>query len=192
MEVEGFRSKVHDDSKKKFEKLVILCVSEEKSRMAKKSYPFKVGHFECLAISDGDFAIPHDEIFADVAVSRVEQLLRKHNIKPGGGPIEATCLLVKTGKKLVLLDTEFGPAFEPSVGKLMENLQAEGIKPTDIDIVILSNGHLDHIGGNTDIEGKLAFPNARYITSKDEWKFWMPEPDLTQLKVNDNLKQIRR
>jgi len=71
----------------------------------------------------------------------------------------------------------------------MENLQAEGIKPTDIDIVIISHGHLDHIGGNTDIEGKLAFPNARYITSKDEWKFWMPEPDLTQLKVNDNLKQ---
>jgi len=66
--------------------------------MAKKSYPFKIGHFECLAISDGDFAIPHDEIFADVAVSRVEQLLRKHNSEPGGVPIAATCLLVRAEK----------------------------------------------------------------------------------------------
>jgi len=158
--------------------------------MAKKRYPFKVGHFECLAISDGDFAIPHDEIFADVAVSRVEQLLRKHNIKPGGVPIEATCLLVKTGKKLVLLDTGFGPAFEPSVGKLMENLQAEGIKPTDIDIVILSHGHLDHAGGNTDAKGKLAFPNARFIMSKKEWDFWSWEPNMALLR-EDGFKQAQ-
>jgi len=158
--------------------------------MAKNSYPFKVGHFECLVISDGDFAIPHNEIFPDVPLSQVEQLLRKHNIEPGGVPIQATCLLVKTGQKLVLLDTGFGPDFEPNVGKLTENLQAEGIKPTDIDIVIISHAHLDHIGGNTDAEGKLAFPNARYIISKDEWDFWAWEPNMALLR-EDSFKQIQ-
>ncbi len=158
--------------------------------MAKKSYPFKVGSFECSVISDGDFAIPHHEIFPDVSISRVEELLRKHNIKPGGVPIEATCLLVKTGQKLVLLDTGFGSDFEPGVGKLIENLKAEGIKPTDIDIIIVSHAHLDHIGGNTDVKGKLVFPNARYIISKDEWDFWAWEPNMASLR-EDGFKQVQ-
>jgi glyoxylase-like metal-dependent hydrolase (beta-lactamase superfamily II) len=158
--------------------------------MAKKSYPFKVGHFECLAISDGDFAIPYREIFSGVSISRVEQLLSKHNIKPGGVTIGVTCLLVRTGQKLILLDTGFGPASEPNVGRLLDNLEAEGIKPTDVDIVILSHGHMDHIGGNTDAEGKPAFPNARYIIARKEWDFWTYEPNLTSLR-EDIYKQIQ-
>jgi glyoxylase-like metal-dependent hydrolase (beta-lactamase superfamily II) len=158
--------------------------------MAKNSYPFKIGDFECLAISDGDFAIPHHEIFADVPVSHVEQLLGKHGIEPGGIAITVTCLLVKTGQKLVLLDTGFGPDYEPNVGKLVENLETEGIKPADIDIVILSHAHLDHMGGNTDAEGKPLFPRARYIISKDEWEFWTWEPNLASLR-EDSFKQTQ-
>ena len=158
--------------------------------MAKNSYPFKVGGFECLVISDGDFAIPHDEIFINAPVSQVEQLLGKHGLKPGGIAIQATCSLVKTGQKLVLLDTGFGTDFEPNVGKLIENLQAERIKPADIDIVILSHAHLDHMGGNTDAEGKPLFPNARYIISKDDWEFWTREPNLATLR-EDSFKQAQ-
>lgn len=156
--------------------------------MVKDSYSFKVGDLECLVISDGDFAIPHHEIFTNAPVSSVEQLLGKHGLKPGGIAIKATCSLVKTGQKLVLLDTGFGPDFEPDVGKLVENLQAEGIKPTDIDIVILSHAHLDHLGGNTDAEGKPVFSNARYIISKDDWEFWTQEANLATLR-EDSFKQ---
>jgi len=158
--------------------------------MAKNSYPFKIGNFECLVISDGDFAIPHHEIFTNAPVSQVEQLLFKHGFKPGGIAIQATCLLVKTGQKLVLLDTGFGADFEPNVGKLAENLQAEGIKPADIDIVILSHAHLDHMGGNTDAEGKPIFSNARYIISRGEWEFWTWEPNLASLR-EDSFKQAQ-
>jgi glyoxylase-like metal-dependent hydrolase (beta-lactamase superfamily II) len=76
------------------------------------------------------------------------------------------------------------------VGKLLPNLQAEGIEPVDIDTVILTHGHPDHIGGNTDAEGSPAFPNARYVMWRDEWEFWTSEPDLGQLEVPEDLKQL--
>jgi len=158
--------------------------------MAKNSYSFTVGDFECLVISDGDFAIQHDEIFTNAPLPQVEQLLGKHGLKPGGIATQVTCLLVRTGQKLVLLDTGFGPDFEPGVGKLVENLEAEGIKPVDIDIVILSHAHIDHMGGNTDSEGKPAFPNARYVISKGDWEFWTQESNLATLK-EDSLKQAQ-
>ncbi len=59
-----------------------------------------------------------------------------------------------------------------SGGLHFRNLQAGGIAPGDIDMVILTHGHPDHIGGNTDAEGKPAFPKARYVMWKDEWRFW--------------------
>jgi glyoxylase-like metal-dependent hydrolase (beta-lactamase superfamily II) len=164
--------------------------------MAKNSYPFKIGDLECLAISDGDFAIPHHELFPNVPVSRVEQLLRKHGIELGGVALEVTCLLVKTEQNLILLDTGFGIDYEPNVGKLVENLQAEGITPADIDMVILSHGHLDHIGGNTDAEGKPLFPRARYIISKDDWEFWTWESNLASLPqdsfTRSQIKAVRK
>ena len=44
--------------------------------------------------------------------------------------------------------------------------------PEDIDLVILTHDHPDHIGGNTFDDGQLAFPNARYAMWKEEWAFW--------------------
>ena len=76
----------------------------------------------------------------------------------------------------------------PSTGKLLQNLQAEGIEPRDIDTVILTHGHPDHIGGNTDAEGKPAFPNARYVMWKGEWDFWTSGQ--AEQKLDEHVKEI--
>ena len=149
--------------------------------MTKNSYPFKVGNLECLAVSDGDFVMAHHQVFPNAPISRVEQLLRKHGIEPGEIATTATCLLIRTGQELILIDSGFGADFAPTTGKLIENLQAEGIRPADIDIVIVSHAHLDHMGGNADAEGKPLFPKARYIVSKEDWEFWTWEPNLASL-----------
>ena len=84
------------------------------------------------------------------------------------------CVMVNTGRRKVLVDTGTGRS-TPKTGKLFQNLQTVGIEAGDIDTVILTHGHEDHVGGNTDAEGRPAFPKARYIMCKGEWTFWNSE-----------------
>ncbi|MFC1893782.1 MBL fold metallo-hydrolase [Chloroflexota bacterium] len=58
--------------------------------------------------------------------------------------------------------------------------------PDDIDTIILTHGHPDHIGGITDTGGKLAFPSARYVIWKDEWDFWTSEQAELRLDEHGN------
>ena len=156
--------------------------------MSNETFPFRIGNFECMVVRDGTSAFPDHYVFANAPKERMEQVLREHNIPPGKITKQWTCLFINTGQHRVLVDT--GGGLVPGAGKLLRNLQAEGIKPVDIDTVILTHGHMDHIGGNTDAAGKPAFPNARYVMCKDEWEFWMSEPDLAQLEVDEDTRQF--
>jgi glyoxylase-like metal-dependent hydrolase (beta-lactamase superfamily II) len=70
----------------------------------------------------------------------------------------------------------------------MQNLQAAGIAPEDIEMVILTHCHPDHIGGNTFDESKLSFPNARYAMWQDEWDFWTSEE--AEEKLDEHVREV--
>lgn len=158
--------------------------------MNSEIHRFKVGSFECMAVSDGTFAYPDHSFFINAPKQRLDQVLREHSIQTNEIIAPWTCLLINTGEHRVLVDTGGGAGLMPSVGKLIPYLRAEGVENAEIDRVILTHGHPDHIGGNTDAEGKPAFPNARYNMWKDEWEFWTSDPDLGQLQVGEDLKQL--
>jgi glyoxylase-like metal-dependent hydrolase (beta-lactamase superfamily II) len=146
-------------------------------------YHFKVGNFKCTAVSDGthtyappSFPPPATFLFYKAPVKSLELAMREHHL-----PVPWTewtspyiCLVVDTGKHVVLVDTGAG-GLAPTTGKLLKNLWTERIMPGDIDTVIITHGHPDHLGGNIDKEGKPAFPRARYVMWQDEWDFWMTE-----------------
>jgi glyoxylase-like metal-dependent hydrolase (beta-lactamase superfamily II) len=160
-------------------------------------YRFKIGTFECMAVSDGTltytppaFPPPATFLFANASKESLEQVLRKHKLQLEQW-VEWTspyiCLVVNTDKHRVLVDTGAG-GLGPNTGKLLQNLRAGGISPGDIDTVILTHGHPDHIGGNTNAEGKSAFPNAHFFMWKDEWDFW--NSDLAGLKVDEHTREL--
>jgi glyoxylase-like metal-dependent hydrolase (beta-lactamase superfamily II) len=149
--------------------------------MANGTYRFEIGKFQCTAVSDGTltyapptFPPPAALLFANASREELEETLRDHKLQPEQW-VEWTspyiCLVVDAPECRVLVDTG-ADGLAPTTGKLQENLKAEGISSEEIDMVLLTHGHPDHIGGNTDADGKPAFPNARFVIRKDEWDFW--------------------
>ena len=144
-------------------------------------YRFKVGDFECMAVSDGALAYapplfppPAAFLFANASKEQLDRSLGEHSTQPEQWTewtSPYTCLLINAAGHLVLVDTGAG-GLSPSTGRLLQNVRAAGIAPDDIDTVILTHAHPDHTGGNIDSEGKLTFPKARYGMWKGEWDFW--------------------
>jgi len=163
--------------------------------MNTETYSFKVGALECMAVSDGGltyaspmFPPPATILFNNAPVGALNRVLSEHDLQPEQWTewtSPYTCLLVEAAGHLVLVDTGAG-GLAPSTGRLIHNLKAAGIEPDDIDTVILTHAHPDHIGGNIDSEGKLTFPNARYVMWKEEWAFWTSEE--AALKLDEHAK----
>jgi glyoxylase-like metal-dependent hydrolase (beta-lactamase superfamily II) len=100
--------------------------------------------------------------------------------------------LINTGSKLVLIDTGNGVAnLEPSkgaVGRTLQNLQAAGVDPKTIDIVLLSHLHPDHTNGIRLADGALAFPNAEIMVPVKDWEFWTSEDNAAKAESNAMMK----
>ena len=147
-----------------------------------------------MVVNDGSspYPDPAQIFFANAPKELLGKALRDHNLdltewKEYVSPYPS--LLINTGRHMVLVDTGEGD-LEPTTGKLIPNLRAEGTAPGEIDTVILTHAHPDHIGGNIDREGKPAFPNARYVMCKDEWDFWISKPDLAALDIGEGDKEF--
>jgi glyoxylase-like metal-dependent hydrolase (beta-lactamase superfamily II) len=94
-------------------------------------------------------------------------------------PMAVTCFLLRSAGKNVLVDTGLGNRRRPGfpVGKLDAALKDAGVAPGDIDVVIATHLHIDHVGWNTvdreDGSREVFFPNAQFIFQQTEWDYWM-------------------
>jgi len=156
--------------------------------MAEETFRFKVGTLECTPLSDGSFPYPPSLFFANVPAPKLEEELRKRHLPTDQVMGTYTCLLISTGRKKVLLDTGAG-SMVPSTGELLKNLEKAGVQAAEIDTVILTHGHPDHIGGAINAQGRPAFPHARYVMWKQEWDFWTAEQiDLSAVNLPEDIK----
>jgi glyoxylase-like metal-dependent hydrolase (beta-lactamase superfamily II) len=154
-------------------------------------YQFRVGNFKVATISDGLLKLPPLPTYAPLAdPEEVEQAMVERFWSPDNLFLYFNTLYVDTGTHRVLIDTGAGTELGNELAKLTQNLAAIGVQPQDIDNVILTHAHPDHIGGIIAPNGQLTFPNARYHISEAEWQFWMaPSVDLSALMIPDQFKQ---
>ncbi|PTL78896.1 MBL fold metallo-hydrolase [Vitiosangium sp. GDMCC 1.1324] len=134
-------------------------------------YRMMLGDFEVTALSDGTVPLPMDQLLTNIAPGQAKKVLAQSYIDV---PVETSinAFLINTGSKLVLVDCGAGELFGPSLNKLVPNLRAAGYQPEQIDAVLITHLHSDHVGGLT-VGGKLIFPNATVHVDKRDADYWL-------------------
>jgi glyoxylase-like metal-dependent hydrolase (beta-lactamase superfamily II) len=137
-------------------------------------YRFPVGSFACTSLLDGTKEYSLKEIFSNAPEEAVLSVLKSKGIPPGRLTIPFTHLHIDTGDHQILVDTGAGKRF-PASGLLLENMAAADIDPAEVDSVIITHAHPDHVGGMIFANHSLAYPNATYFICKREWDYWFSE-----------------
>src|ERR1700688_3036563 len=159
-------------------------------------YRFKLGTIEITVVSDGMLAFPAETLWGDRAED-ARGLLASTFQPPSPVGLQINTILVNTGDKLVLIDAGCGvDKFQKTTGLLLGNLAAAGYAPGDIDTILFTHFHFDHLWGISDHENaSLLFPSAEFVASEAEVAFWSaPEwankvsPALKPLVTQANLK----
>jgi glyoxylase-like metal-dependent hydrolase (beta-lactamase superfamily II) len=136
-------------------------------------YRLRLGAFEITVLSDGSFTLPSPLLATNLAEAELKEFVKANHIGADTFRTQINVVLVNTGDQKVLIDAGEGGLRQPTTGRLMASLQAAGIEPTAIDIVVLTHAHPDHLWGAVDTKaGARRFPNARYVISETEWDFW--------------------
>lgn len=145
-----------------------------------KFHRFTVGENEVVVLSDGATAFP--SAFLMVGVDEDERLkaCEQYKFDPDAVESNMNCVLLRSNERTVLFDTGAGSTM-PGCGMLPNALDAAGISLAEVDQVIHTHLHLDHVGSNVDANGRPMFPNARYCLGQTEWDFWSSDETLAAL-----------
>lgn len=137
-------------------------------------YRQQVGDMTVTALYDGYLGIA-PELLHGIAKEDIQALTaRMFEVQLKDGvqtPVNA--YLIHTGKQLVLVDTGAAQAFGPTMGNVVDNIKAAGYSPEDIDTVLLTHMHPDHLYGLLSADGKTVFPKATVWAAKEDQDFWL-------------------
>ncbi|TCU14841.1 glyoxylase-like metal-dependent hydrolase (beta-lactamase superfamily II) [Rhizobium sullae] len=138
----------------------------------------KVGSIEITALLDGYVEMPPELFHAESSEAAKLAAAEFQPVTPRYSPVNA--YLVNLGERLVLIDTGGADSQISTLGRLPEALAAAGVEPGQIDAVLLSHMHPDHIGGAVTASGERVFSNAELIVPEADFSYWYDDGYLSQ------------
>jgi len=149
-----------------------VCAQEVLSREI-----WKVGNMAVTVIQD----LP-GEMSASIFSGPASEKEKSKYFTDGKAEAGINVFLLRAGDKIALFDSGMG-SLSQSPGKLPEGLASLNVKPEDVDFVLLTHMHMDHIGGLLQGE-KRAFPKAKVLVSKPELESWSALAEKDPSNVN--------
>ncbi|MDR0754907.1 MAG: MBL fold metallo-hydrolase [Prevotellaceae bacterium] len=123
------------------------------------AFKFTMGNFEITTLSEGQ-----QKSGSSILIGATTEMIQKY-AADGTFPSACNAFLVKTPEKTILVDAGFGR-------NLFDNLKLQNVTAANIDIILLTHMHGDHIGGLLR-DGKVTFPNAQLCIAQAEHDYWM-------------------
>ncbi|ASG20727.1 MBL fold metallo-hydrolase [Nitrospirillum viridazoti] len=135
-------------------------------------YRLMLGDFEITALNDTILTLPMDKLMTNTMPAKVAAALAR-NHQPSPTPTSVNAFLINTGAQLILVDTGLnGLAGPQAPSHLLANLKAAGYTPDQVDAVLITHMHADHIGGLM-TDGQMTFPNATLYVDAAEKGHWL-------------------
>ena len=136
-------------------------------------YRTTVGSFEITALYDGELRIG-PQLLHGIAPEAVPGLLARDFVDSNekGIATSLNAYLVNTGEHLILVDTGLGTCGGPGSGHVADNLKAAGYRPEDVDTILITHMHGDHVCG-LGKDGVRLFPKATVYAADAEIAYWL-------------------
>jgi glyoxylase-like metal-dependent hydrolase (beta-lactamase superfamily II) len=152
------------------------AAAPKSGRQAPGFYRFAVGDFEITALHDGQVNREiTPALFPNTPLEQVLATLEGQFIPTRPGNSQFNTMVVNTGSRLVLIDAGFANNGAATTGQMAANLAAAGIDPKQIDTVLVSHFHPDHINGLRSKEGQLVYPNAEIVVPTRDVAHYLDE-----------------
>ncbi len=151
----------------------VFAAAEKQGALPAPIARYTVGDFEVTTLLDGAVSVgdPQKTFGMNVGADEFAAKSAENFLPADKFKAYFTPTLVNTGSELILFDTGVGEGGRPARGNMRAALQSAGYSPEQVDVVVLTHMHPDHIGGLME-GGAAAFANARYVTGAKEYDFW--------------------
>jgi glyoxylase-like metal-dependent hydrolase (beta-lactamase superfamily II) len=153
-------------------------------------YRFRVGDIQATVLSDGLLSGPPNVYAGDAPEAELREALRRAFLPTDAMTLNLNTLLIETGGRRILIEAGAAQTMGPNGGRLFDNLATIGLTRDDIDLVVISHTHPDHVGNLRTADGGKAFPRAVVYVPEADWKFFVQgDPDLSYLPVNPDFRR---
>jgi len=155
--------------------------AQQAAEQAPGFYRFRVGSTLCTVISDGNLFVPVANFAVNADPAEFDAFRTAVALDAPRWAAQTNVLHIATGERNILLDCGSGGRLRETAGHLARNMEAAGIDPAEVDLVVISHAHPDHCWGLLNAFDEPAYPEAEVLIGAKEHAFWTDEGLLSRV-----------